>query len=1160
MLQRSLDRVHLVSAQTVREAAADYLDGCWHITVSGSLKTNEEIYDYLLQEGDEIICLRKVEGADPISMAVMLVVKAFVGYVVNMALNALFGGNKAPKPSHGGGGESDSPTYGWDGIRSSSDVGIPVPLIYGKHAVGGNYVNAFIEEHDNKAHNYRSYLNLLIALGEGPVKSIAGIDRDVDGWDDETSYQTGDYCTDSGRVWRAVQDNTDVDPGEEDQNPDESYWEEIYDYRDKIKLDNNPIGNFRDIKVFTRLGNESQAAVPGFEQQHNLVPIEGVQLEKNDPYQYTTDATDIDQYKIHFVAQSCVKFDKSSNGMAPHTIKVKVEHRKHDAGEDWQQAATKTVTRETMNEVRFYIQVRNLTPAQYDIRITQTSDNTKDGKRSCDLNITNIDEIRSVTLTHPYTALLGIRALATNKLSGTLGDVSVEVEGLLVDTWEAEAVDPTHQYSKNPIWCLRDLMTNKRYGIGSYIESADLYLPSDKEQAAYCDEQITHSGKTEARYELDIVIDSDKAAIDTMMDIARTCRAMLTWSGGVIRIIIEKPETPAKLFCMGNIIQGSFKEDFISNSETFNIVEVQFKNPDKNYDREVIQVEDSAALAAGDPIRKKTVYMLGVVRESQAVRMGRFILNHSKRVIRSVEFKTGCDSVGVTAGDVFNFQHDVPQWGVSGGRITAAGGVFVGDPDLLTLPWVKLSMAATFETGQTYYLKVRHADDTVEQHVIANAAGTYAAGEKIYVYDTELDKHGYILYVSHWTAAPEVYDVYSVGKENILTKPFRMMQISREGNEAVCVAQEYDAAIYNDTVDFLPPPLDYADLPDPRRIPRHVENFRASVVPNLGDNTIYLNWTVNVTDASHGLFDYAVLYRSVDATNWDYLGIGQSGTYPVSGLITGVKHYFKAVAVSRWAVRADDDTAPTCFITVGTVTGEKPPRIRGLELIGQGNEPTWRGRDACFVWKDCVSNTAIQPAGEETYGAGTGTRDAWIRGYKVQIFTPDLLGFPQLVRSEIVSDPAYTYTFDKNRQDHGSPARQMIITVRTVDIYNRESSPWTWLYVQNPPASPPTSFTQKIKKYVDGSSIEHIVGWEWSWAANAADLSDSMTYKLEVQRAVSGWETAYQGNSTTFQMGYNEMGEELVIGSRVSALDQFGTPWSAANASPTVWSYTIVGL
>jgi len=56
-------------------------------------------------------------------------------------------------PNYGTTGEGideGSATYGWEGIRTIQEVGTPIPVIYGRHRVGGNVINAYVRTDGNK--------------------------------------------------------------------------------------------------------------------------------------------------------------------------------------------------------------------------------------------------------------------------------------------------------------------------------------------------------------------------------------------------------------------------------------------------------------------------------------------------------------------------------------------------------------------------------------------------------------------------------------------------------------------------------------------------------------------------------------------------------------------------------------------------------------------------------------------------------------------------------------------------------------------------------------------------------------------------------------------------------------------------------------------------
>ena len=76
----------------------------------------------------------------------------------------------------------NSPTYTWSGISTQARPDAPVPVVYGKHIVGGNLVNIFTERQGED-----DYLYMLIAMAEGEIEGIC------------TEDKTNEICTTSNR-------------------------------------------------------------------------------------------------------------------------------------------------------------------------------------------------------------------------------------------------------------------------------------------------------------------------------------------------------------------------------------------------------------------------------------------------------------------------------------------------------------------------------------------------------------------------------------------------------------------------------------------------------------------------------------------------------------------------------------------------------------------------------------------------------------------------------------------------------------------------------------------------------------------------------------------------------------------------------------------------
>jgi len=640
----------------------------------------------------------------------------------------------------GDGLDESSPTYGWDGISTQQDVGIPVPIIFGEHKAGGNLVSQFISSDGDK-----NYLNVLIALCEGEIESISD-----------------------------------------------------------IKVNDQPIANFSGITNTTKLGTSAQAVIPNFEDLHSTYSV-GVALNTlNSNHIYTTDGIDIEGFDVLLTLPSGLfQTDSGTGAINSWEVTYKVEYKLH-ADSSWTNLGNTTISDKSRTALRRTFSKRGLTPGQYDIRVTRVSDaSTLDPVKTGDLTWSSVDEVTTDDLSYPYTALLGIKALASDQLSGATPNFSAVVKGkkiLAPDiryggnpiSWEDyywddvnslwkrlsddasctwDGVSYVETYCANPIWCLKYLLTDTRFGLGEFIASSNINAGQFLDMAKYCDTKVSDgNGGYEKRFRLDLVIDGSTKALDAILQICATFRAFPFYSNDSISIVIDKAGTPVQLFGMGNIIKDSFQQSWKSVKDVPNVIEVQFLDKDLDYKQETIAVIDETALAAGDPMRKKQIKVF-TTRKSYALREGKYALLNCKYVNRSVSFKAGMDAIACQAGDIISVAHDVPQWGFSG-RVQSGS----------TTTKVKLDQSVTIEAGKTYKIMVRFADDTIVEKTVSDAAGTY----------TE------VTVSVAFSQAPAAGDIYSFGENNKVKKDFRVIGIKRENEgEVEILGIEYNSNIYD---------------------------------------------------------------------------------------------------------------------------------------------------------------------------------------------------------------------------------------------------------------------------------------------------------------------------------------------------------------------------
>jgi predicted phage tail protein len=425
------------------------------------------------------------------------------------------------------------------------------------------------------------------------------------------------------------------------------------------------------------------------------------------------------------------------------------------------------------------------------------------------LSLYNGDEVASGLIHHydfsdqnSYTGAC-IKDLVTSTYSGSITgqtESNIVTSGSWHDERALEETINGHtqwsgyetRWSGNPAWCLRDLILNTRFGLGEHITGTDLSEPGFLEAAKWCDEKVPDgAGYYEKRMTFNVVIDSQTRAADLITQLASSFRGIAFYSVGTVILKIDKQATPVQIFGMGNIIEGSFVQQWKSVKEQSNVIEVSYLDAEKNYTKQRVSVYDEESLAAGDPIRKRQILVF-TTRISQALREGRYVMLVNKYIDRSCMFRAGCDAVAIQAADLISTSHDLPQWGQSG-RVQA------GSTDEI----VKLDQPVTLLNGFTYKIKVRHnATDTIEEMTITDPAGTYTQ-VNVCVGSTHLPK---------FVTAPAAYDPYVIGKEIILTKDFRVVSLERTAQDEVqltCI--EYDEDIYDDTAVVLPVD-NYSDL------------------------------------------------------------------------------------------------------------------------------------------------------------------------------------------------------------------------------------------------------------------------------------------------------------------------------------------------------------
>ncbi|PIN72967.1 hypothetical protein COV21_00555, partial [Candidatus Woesearchaeota archaeon CG10_big_fil_rev_8_21_14_0_10_45_5] len=249
-----------------------------------------------------------------------------------------------------------------------------------------------------------------------------------------------------------------------------------------------------------------------------------------------------------------------------------------------------------------------------------------------------------------------------NTFSGGLPAITVDTDGQKV----FDPRDSTTKFSNNPALCIRDYLTNTRYGRGIPADMID----DDYFQSAanYCDENVTVGGVVQKRYTCDGIIDVDGDAMANMNNLLSSCRGMLVFSGGRYRLIIDKPGVATFAFTENNIT-GSWNISLGTKKNMFNRIRGRFFNPEKSWAMD-IAVVDSADLRAQDNgvVLEKQIDLPFTANINTTKQITTISLNQSRQQI-VCQFTAFLAGLRCEVGDVVTITHSTPGWSAKKFRV-----------------------------------------------------------------------------------------------------------------------------------------------------------------------------------------------------------------------------------------------------------------------------------------------------------------------------------------------------------------------------------------------------------------------------------------------------------------------------------------------------------
>ncbi|MFL6864107.1 MAG: phage tail protein [Allosphingosinicella sp.] len=645
---------------------------------------------------------------------------------------------KAPKPATRE-EATKTASFMFDGAQNVTEQGHPVPLVYGIHRAGSVLASAGIATTDvNQASVSTDPTNP--SYGGGVYGGYVG----------ETPGFTG---SELGREWQQPPGEPPLAKGgkgaggstrsaQEDANTLQSQATarlleivsegEIVGLVDGLKsvyLDETPLQNpdgsfnFAGVAVEQRVGLPDQDFIPGFTQAEATREIDTKVTVALGPVTRTIDDANATVARVTIRLPQLYQQDTENGDLKASSVSVKVSVQVDGGG--FSDVATMDFVGKTNSGYQRSIDVRLPNGESRDVRVTRITPDSAVASLSNETRWDLLTEIVEAKLSYPDTAMIGLTVDA-RQFGSSIPTRSYDLKGLIIEVptnYDPEARtyagiwDGTFKraWSNNPAWILRDLITNRRYGLGARVppEALDkwaLYAASQYNDGLVPDGK----GGMQPRYTLNCCISNAASAYDVIASVCSTFRGWAYWGSGAISIAQDRPEDPSVLITRANVLDGKISYGRITPVEKRRSVAIVYWNDPSDGYRLTPAFAEKAELIrrfgrrAGDPVTG-----FGISNEGQATRMARWILeDESPSSNTSATYGVGDDHAFVEPGRIASIADSMYTQQRRGGRVKAA-----------TAASVTLDSPYTFEAGDDYTLRVMLPDGTVSVRPATNGPG-----------------------------------------------------------------------------------------------------------------------------------------------------------------------------------------------------------------------------------------------------------------------------------------------------------------------------------------------------------------------------------------------------------------------------------------------------
>ncbi|MCT7435973.1 phage tail protein [Escherichia coli] len=445
-------------------------------------------------------------------------------------------------------------------------------------------------------------------------------------------------------------------------------------------LDTEGNTNISGVTVVFRAGEQEQTPPEGFESSGSETVL-GTEVKYDTPITRTITSANIDRLRFTFGVQALVE-TTSKGDRNPSEVRLLVQIQRNGG---WVTEKDITIKGKTTSQYLASVVVDNLPPRPFNIRMRRmTPDSTTDQLQNKTL-WSSYTEIIDVKQCYPNTALVGVQ-VDSEQFGSQQVSRNYHLRGRILQvpsnynpqTRQYSGIwDGTFKpaYSNNMAWCLWDMLTHPRYGMGKRLGAADVDKWALYVIGQYCDQSVPDGfGGTEPRITCNAYLTTQRKAWDVLSDFCSAMRCMPVWNGQTLTFVQDRPSDKVWTYNRSNVVMpddgAPFRYSFSALKDRHNAVEVNWIDPNNGWETATELVEDTQAIARyGRNVTKMDAF--GCTSRGQAHRAGLWLIKTELLETQTVDFSVGAEGLRHVPGDVIEICDDDYAGISTGGRVLA---------------------------------------------------------------------------------------------------------------------------------------------------------------------------------------------------------------------------------------------------------------------------------------------------------------------------------------------------------------------------------------------------------------------------------------------------------------------------------------------------------